>query len=475
MPFTEKGITPDLIINPNAIPSRMTIGQLIECLLGKVGSIKGHECDGTAFTRVDVEEIKNELEKLGYHRSGSEYLYNGMTGQKMKSMIFIGPTYYQRLKHLVFDKVHCLSMDHDVLTESGWKTFEQITMEDKIATLKNNKLVYEHPTKLLYYPDYEGEMYHIKSQLIDLKVTGNHRMWVAKPETNKFGFELARDVVGKSYKYKNDAEWDIQDYEIASDEMIKKFGESVSGENQIDIDNFPDWVWKLSKQQSKLLFETIMFDWSGDWTFYTTTSKGMADDMMKLGLHSGYVCNITKNDDNNYHIELSDIEDTLEEETLVTEKCTVFCLQVPSEVFYVRRNGKGVWTGNSRARGPRTMLLHQPSEGRARGGGMRIGEMERDALIAHGVAMYIKEKLMDTSDVYTTYVCDDCGLFAQRMIKNENKTYATERDVYYCPSCNNKTRISKVVIPYAFKLLVQELMSMCIAPRIRTINDKYTN
>jgi len=235
MPFTDKGITPDLMINPNAIPSRMTIGQLLECLLGKRGAILGTECDGTAFTRIDPESIKDELEKLGYNRDGSEAMYNGMTGQKMKSMIFIGPTYYQRLKHLTSDKVH------------------------------------------------------------------------------------------------------------------------------------------------------------------------------------------------------------------------------------------------SRSTGPKTLLVHQPSEGRARGGGMRIGEMERDALMAHGVSKYIKEKLMDTSDVYTTYVCDDCGLFAQRFAKNENRTYPTDNDVYYCPSCNNKTHISKVVIPYAFKLLIQELMSMCIAPRIRTVNDKYTH
>jgi DNA-directed RNA polymerase II subunit RPB2 len=163
------------------------------------------------------------------------------------------------------------------------------------------------------------------------------------------------------------------------------------------------------------------------------------------------------------------------EDEITYERCPVYCVQVPSEIFYVRRNGKGVWTGNSRSTGPRTLLLHQPSEGRARGGGMRIGEMERDALIAHGIAKYIKEKLMDTSDIYTTYVCDMCGLFAQRVIKPKNPVYSTDKDVYYCPACNNKTNISKIVIPYAFKLLVQELMSMCVAPRIHTENDKYTS
>lgn len=235
MPFTGKGIRPDLIINPNAIPSRMTLGHLLECLLGKTCAIKGIEGDGTAFTHVDPEGIKDELEKLGYQRDGEEFLYNGMTGQRMSARIFIGPTYYQRLKHLVEDKCH------------------------------------------------------------------------------------------------------------------------------------------------------------------------------------------------------------------------------------------------SRSTGPTTLLLHQPSEGRARGGGMRIGEMERDALIAHGIARYIKEKLMDTSDIYTTYVCDFCGLFAQRINKSDSKVYSTDKDMYICKSCNNSTNISKIVIPYAFKLLVQELMSMCIAPRIRVENDKFTS
>jgi DNA-directed RNA polymerase II subunit RPB2 len=106
MPFTKHGIRPDIIMNPNAIPSRMTIGQLWECLLGKIGALKGMNMDGTAFEDYDLETMKNMLEKLGYNKEAEEYLYNGMTGKKIKSMIFIGPTYYQRLKHMVQDKVH---------------------------------------------------------------------------------------------------------------------------------------------------------------------------------------------------------------------------------------------------------------------------------------------------------------------------------------------------------------------------------
>jgi len=228
MPFTKEGIYPDIIMNANAIPSRMTIGQLVEALVGKVAAIKGMLADGTPFNDIDIEQVKNELEKLGYEKNATEYLYNGMTGQKIKIPIFIGPTYYQRLKHLVSDKIH------------------------------------------------------------------------------------------------------------------------------------------------------------------------------------------------------------------------------------------------SRSRGPINSLTHQPPEGRSKDGGLRFGEMERDSIISHGMSKFLKERLLDTSDAYSTYVCDVCGLFAQRRLKKENKMYPSDTDAYYCNACKNQSRISKIIIPYAFKLLIQELMSMNIASRIRT-------
>jgi DNA-directed RNA polymerase II subunit RPB2 len=227
MPFTEEGIIPDIIVNPHAMPSRMTIGQLIECLLGKTSAITGQRADGTPFNRINVDEIRNKLKKLGYHDSGKEYLYNGLTGQKMKAMIFIGPTYYQRLKHLVDDKIH------------------------------------------------------------------------------------------------------------------------------------------------------------------------------------------------------------------------------------------------SRARGPRQLLTRQPPEGRARDGGLRFGEMERDCMIAHGMGQFLKERMMETSDIYSMHVCDICGLIAQQILGKPG--------AYKCNSCNNTTDISKINTTYAYKLMTQELMSMNIAPRIRTKKDVYSD
>lgn len=228
MPYNKFGIRPDIILNPNAIPSRQTVGQLLETLVGKVSALDGYEGDGTAFEEYDFEKIENRLKELGYDPKGYEELYNGMTGEKLKIKIFFGPTFYQRLKHQVEDKIH------------------------------------------------------------------------------------------------------------------------------------------------------------------------------------------------------------------------------------------------GRARGPRTLLTHQPPDGRSRDGGLRLGEMERDALIAHGISKFLNEKMMYNSDAYATYVCDICGLFAQRAPRKENKTEPSPTDIYYCPNCNNVNKISKIMIPYAFKLLLQELMAMSVAPRIRT-------
>lgn len=107
MPFTKNGIVPDIIINPHAIPSRMTIGQLLECLMGKVGAELGCIGDGSPFGKIRVETLSEILEKkCGYERHGNEIMYNGNTGEQIETDIFIGPTFYQRLKHMVDDKMH---------------------------------------------------------------------------------------------------------------------------------------------------------------------------------------------------------------------------------------------------------------------------------------------------------------------------------------------------------------------------------
>lgn len=106
MPYTKDGIVPDLLINPHAFPSRMTLGQLMESLAGKLSALKGEQIDGTPFMGKPLEEIKKELEELGFKSTGKEILYNGLTGERYEAEIFVGIVYYQRLHHLVRDKIH---------------------------------------------------------------------------------------------------------------------------------------------------------------------------------------------------------------------------------------------------------------------------------------------------------------------------------------------------------------------------------
>lgn len=109
MPFTADGIVPDLLLNPHAIPSRMTAGHLLETLGGKAAAIGGIFGDGTAFSGNTEEDYKKILKENGFEEYGEEILYNGVTGEKMKAKIFIGATYYQRLHHLVSNKIHVRS------------------------------------------------------------------------------------------------------------------------------------------------------------------------------------------------------------------------------------------------------------------------------------------------------------------------------------------------------------------------------
>ena len=106
MPFTAKGMRPDLIMNPHAVPSRMTIAQLMETMYGKICVEKGTLGDGTPYSHLPVENIREQLLSLGMHPYGNEILYNGQTGEMMEAEIFMGPTFYQRLKHMVIDKKH---------------------------------------------------------------------------------------------------------------------------------------------------------------------------------------------------------------------------------------------------------------------------------------------------------------------------------------------------------------------------------
>ena len=156
-----------------------------------------------------------------------------------------------------------------------------------------------------------------------------------------------------------------------------------------------------------------------------------------------------------------------------TEKmyCGLTGKQMNSEIFigpsYMLRLKHMVMDRvHGRARGPNQALTRQPLEGRSRDGGLKIGEMEKDSILSHGMGQFLKEKLMENSDIAKVHVCDICGMFAYKVI---------DKDYYKCKGCKNTSRISAVVIPYACKLLIQELMSINILPRIRTEKSIYAD
>jgi DNA-directed RNA polymerase subunit B len=109
MPFTEDGIVPDIIFNPHGIPSRMTMGQLLEILTGKVSALKGERLTSSGFHPLSERELRETLEEYGFRNDGKETFYDGKTGKKFKGQIFIGSAFYQKLDHLVSNKMHARS------------------------------------------------------------------------------------------------------------------------------------------------------------------------------------------------------------------------------------------------------------------------------------------------------------------------------------------------------------------------------
>ncbi|MFH1307646.1 MAG: DNA-directed RNA polymerase subunit B'' [archaeon] len=106
MPFTARGIKPDLIFNPHGILGRMTVGYLIECIAGKVGATSGQIIDGTSFSGVSFQDLEKQLQKNGFRYDGKETMYHGVTGKMMTAKIYVGNMYYLKLKYMVSNKIH---------------------------------------------------------------------------------------------------------------------------------------------------------------------------------------------------------------------------------------------------------------------------------------------------------------------------------------------------------------------------------
>ena len=198
MPFTSQGIRPDIIINPHALPSRMTIGQLIESVVGKACAINGSFGDCTAFRNKNSSKLAmfgELLSKYGFHSSGNEIMYSGMTGQQLETEIFIGPTYYMRLKHMVKDKINFRArgpntnltkqpvsgrandgglrigeMERDAVISHGMSAFLQESMtvrsDDYLMAVCNKTgtiAIYNPSKNLMFSPSADGPLRYNKS------------------------------------------------------------------------------------------------------------------------------------------------------------------------------------------------------------------------------------------------------------------------------------------------------------------------
>lgn len=361
------------------------------------------------------------------------------------------------------DKFACFCSTTEILTKAGWKYFKDLTKEDEVATLLDGQFIeYNKPINIFEY-DYNGELYHIKNQQIDLMVTPNHKMYVkTESRENNRSFELLRadKIVGKHVQYKKDAVNQMKDRKmfvlpacdgfeaknIDLDSWLTFFGifiaEGWTREYQrkdrptcvdysveISVNKkrvqaelnrvckvlnwtylpvcngdkwrfnnkqltkclqkyspgavnkyLPNWCFELSERQSRILLAGLLcgdgYTTNSKTEIYYTSSKRLADDVQRLAFHAGWsgntkvrspagtaykigdhsgnttadalVVNIVKNKNtpsvNHSHVK----QQKVQVEEMVHYEGKVYCCEVKNHVIYVRRNGKPVWTGNSR-------------------------------------------------------------------------------------------------------------------------------
>jgi DNA-directed RNA polymerase II subunit RPB2 len=396
----------------------------------------------------------------------------------------------------------CMTEDHDVLTMNrGWVPIAEIVLDDLVAQLnrQTSQLEYVNPIETLVF-DHDGEMYEVETQGVSQKVTLNHRMWVQKRDRPNYELVLAKEIVGenvlfKSYDETTQSTYDVSFYMESSNVsndfrgkvyclrvpsevfLVRRNGKcSFTGNSsrhgqkgtagliipECDMPYTrtglrPDIIINPHAIPSRMtigqLKETLLgkvlvhLGLFGDGTsFGDLDVKTIAKQLQNLGYES-------------YGNDV--LYDGLSGEQL---DANIFI----GPVFYQRLKHMVNDKQHSRSIGPMVNLTRQPAEGRSRDGGFRIGEMERDVMLAHGISRFCRERLYDVSDKYSVHVCKKCGMIAQYNDSSNSMFSKFNFTVHKCSVCDNMTDFSYVEVPYAFKLLAHELQTINCVPRLMT-------
>ena len=378
---------------------------------------------------------------------------------------------------------HCLTPDHEVLTNVGWKFINTITMDDLVCTLNDGLIQYAKPLDLIRVQCTNTSLYCVTNDQIDLQATLDHSMWTKISKSDNFKLIKTRDIIGYSPIFEN-KEGSI--YTTPHDEKIINYTGNVycievpSHVFYVRRNNKAVWTGNCSAHGQKGVVGMILPQHAMPFS-----KNGIVPDLiinphaiptrMTIGhivetIMAKVCCMEGVIGDGSVFIPLDQeaLYDNLEAHNFNRHGNEVLYngmtgRQIDTEIFigpiyYYRLKHMVADKIHARSTGGKVQLTHQPTSGRSAGGGLRIGEMERDSLLCHGLAQFSKECMMEKSDKFKWAVCKHCGTIAN---------YNPAMSIMNCGSCN-KSAISVIETPYCFKLLIQEMEAMGVSIRLTT-------
>jgi len=465
-------------------------------IISKVVNIKENRNDPT-------KQIKYEDQSKSV-RTGGEEIYvdsniqcrngDGYNCAKVRMRTFRKPC--------IGDKF-CMTDDHDVLTlNRGWVPIAKVETSDLVAQLNRttNKLEYVNPLETLVF-DHEGEMYEVESQGVSQKVTLNHRMWVQRRDQPNYELIQAKEIIGENVVFKcydttintvlDSDEYYMTSANTTTDFVGKVYCLRVPSEIFLVRRNGRcSFTGNSSRHGQKGTCGLIIPECDMPYT-----KDGLKPDIIinphaipsrmtigqlketllgKVLVHLGLFGDGTSFGE----LDVKTIAEKLQDQGYESYGNELMYNGLTGEqfhtnifigpVFYQRLKHMVNDKQHSRSIGPMVNLTRQPAEGRSRDGGFRIGEMERDVMIAHGISRFCRERLYDVSDKYSAHVCKKCGMIAQYNDDGNSMLGKFNFSVHKCSVCDNMTDFAYVEIPYAFKLLAQELQTINCVPRLMT-------